>query len=143
MAAVTSSARVAIQPHQRRAVWIFAGAQFAYTAWFALAAYLALARAAQFAGHFYIPGQGDQYTANADVNSGWPWEFPVTMTAQLGPLLAPISLIAAIYLLVMLGYRRGVRALWLTLLGSTVAVAATVVVSWTSPGQSVIGWILD
>lgn len=143
MAAVVTAGRTVMEPGRRRALWIFAGAQFAYTAWFAVAACLALARAAHFAGHFYIPAEGDRYTASADVSAGWPWAGPVTMTAALGPLLAGISVTVAICLLVVLGYRRGARALWLSLLGSTVAVVATVLAAGTEPGRSIIGWLMD
>lgn len=49
MATVTSAVRPA--PGRRTGAWVFAGAQLAYAVWFAVAAWLALARAAQFAGH--------------------------------------------------------------------------------------------
>lgn len=143
MATATPAGRTALAPGRRRAARVLAGAQFGYTAWFAAAAYLALARAAHFAGHYYVPAQGDQYTADADVNSGWPWASAVITTAALGPLLAAVSIVVSSCLLVMLGYRRGHRALWLTLLGSTVAVVATVAVGHTSAGSSVINWVLD
>lgn len=122
---------------------MLAGVQFAYAAWFAVAAYLALARAAQFAGHYYVPAEGDEFTAGADVNSGWPWASAVGTTASLGPLLSAVSIAMSVWLLVVLGYGRGRRTLWLTLLGSTVAVLATVVVAGTSAGRSVTGWVLD
>jgi hypothetical protein len=108
-----------------------------------VAACLALARAAHFAGHYYVPAQNDKYTATVDIADGWPWASAVAITATIGPLLAAVSVTVSSCLLLVLGYRRGRRALWLTLLGGTVAVAATVVLMVTPAGRSVTGWLLD
>lgn len=140
MATVTSTAKAA--PGKRTGAWVFAGAQLAYAVWFVVAAWLALARAAHFAGHYYIPAQGDAYTAGAYVDEGWPWGSALTMTAMLGPLLAMLSLFVSAGMLV-LGYLRGRRALTITTLVSIVAVLATVVVALSPAGRSVSGWLND
>jgi hypothetical protein len=137
MVTLTSAA-----PRRWTGAWVLVAGQSAYTVWFVLCAYLALARASHFAGHYYVPAQGDRYTAGADVAAGWPWASAVTATAAVGPLVAMLSVAAAVALL-LFGHVRGRRAASLALLVSTIAVLATVVVAVTPAGRSVTGWILD
>jgi hypothetical protein len=140
MATATATAKTA--PGRRTGAWVFAGAQLAYAVWFVLAAWLALTRAAHFAGHYYIPAQADVHTAGADVDDGWPWAPALASTAMMGPLFAAVSILVSAGMLV-LGHLRGRRALTLTALVGTVAVLATVVVALSPAGRSVSGWLID
>jgi hypothetical protein len=122
--------------------WTLAGCQLAYAAWYALCAYLTLAHAAGFAGHWYIPSRDDAYTAEADIWAGWPWATVIGLTAPMAPVVAALSLIvsAAVFLT---GYARGNRALTVTLIAGAVAMVAVTVVSLTPAAQSVTGWLMD
>jgi hypothetical protein len=144
MTAVTSTRVAATRPHN--GVWVLAGLQCAYAVWFVVCAWLALARARHFAGHYYIPALNDRYTADADVPGGWPWAGAVTNTAMVGPLFSMLLAAASAGWLVLgslLGHFRGRRAAFFTLLSGTVVVLATVVVVLSPAGRSVTGWLLD
>src|SRR3954465_11080181 len=69
--------------------WAVTFAQLAYVGWFGVCVWVALVRAAHFAGHYYIPYQGDPYTADAVIFTGWSsWFYkPMAMTAVLQPLI--------------------------------------------------------
>lgn len=127
--------------------WAVTSVQLAYVGWFGVCVWVALVRAAHFAGHYYIPYQGDPYTANADVFTGWSrWFYtPMTMTAGLQPLM-PIMVLGSIgvtaWQLTQPSTRRN-RVLLSLLVASTLLVVATFILANTTAGESVSNWILD
>ena len=68
------------------------------------------------------------------------WRIVLLWTAQLGPLLAGVSLIPSVLLLVF-GYARGRRALTVAMTAGSVAALATLIVSLTPPGHQITGWL--
>src|SRR5690242_4668862 len=76
-------------PNSTASAWAVTSVQLVYVGWFGVCVWVALVRAAHFAGHYYIPYQGDPYTANVDVFTGWSsWFYtPMTMTAGLQPFI--------------------------------------------------------
>src|SRR3954471_825007 len=122
--------------------WFVVGAKYTFAAWFALCAYLALARAAHFAGHWYLPSRDDPYTASADISGGWPWAFPVTETIPAAAMLAAVGLVVSGGMFVT-GYARGHRALTISMIGSTVAMLVVMVAALTPAGLAVSGWLID
>jgi hypothetical protein len=127
-----------------RAVWFLASLQFAYVSWFGVCVWVALARAAHFAGHLYIPHQGDQYTATADVWTGWSSGFigPMAATATLQPFIVLASIGVSAWLLVQ-KRTRSHPILFSVLLVSALLVLATFVLAALPAGRSISGWILD
>src|SRR5262249_9005294 len=125
-----------------RSAWVVTSVLLAYVAWFVVCLWVALARAAHFAGHLYVPYQGDAYTANADVwTGGWSWfAGPVTLTAQLHPLFAFASIGLAAWQLAQKRVRSTAIA-YAGLLISTVLVLASLVAALTPAGRSITGWI--
>jgi hypothetical protein len=117
-------------------------AQYAFGALVAACGYLALARAAHFAGHWYVPSVDDRYTATADIYADWPWATLVSFTVPIAPMVAGLGLVVSAVLF-LLGYTRGHRALTLALIGSTAVTLATLAVTVTPPAQALIGWVVD
>ncbi|MEV6305543.1 hypothetical protein AB0M02_39435 [Actinoplanes sp. NPDC051861] len=122
--------------------WLLAAAQCAFALWFAASVYLALKRASQFAGYFYVPSAGDALTAEIDVAGGWGWALPVTWTLTMGPLLAGLSFVASVVLLVT-RHARGNRGLLIVMIGGAAAAALTVAVGVTPDVLSIAGWLSD
>ncbi|GAA4604037.1 hypothetical protein BJY16_004838 [Actinoplanes octamycinicus] len=118
--------------------WVLVAALYGYAAWYALCLCLALARAADLAGHWYLPSANDVYTANADVNAGWTWSTPVLFTVPTAPLVAGLGLFV-VGMLAVLGRTRHRRPL----LGGVAALVLVMVVSLTTAGQSLAGWLID
>jgi hypothetical protein len=126
----------------RPGLWVLAVAQYLYAAWFAVCVYLAFARAAQFAGHWYIPSRDDAFTANADITAGWAWASPVTMTVSSVWIVVAFALvISAVSFL--FDYTSGRRALAVALIGSTTAMLLTAVAASTPAIHSLNGWLID
>ena len=122
--------------------WLLAAAQCAFALWFAACIYLALKRASQFTGYFYIPGADDPFTAEIDVAGGWGWALPVTWTLTMGPLLAGLSFVASVILL-LTRHASGNRGLLLVMIGGAVAAVLTVAVGVTPDVLSIAGWLSD
>jgi predicted lysophospholipase L1 biosynthesis ABC-type transport system permease subunit len=105
---------------------------------------VALARAAAFSGHLYLPRQGDDATGNADL---WPglwggvWLVLVVVIGMV-PLAAAGTAIVAVARLA--SHRmRAESARWRSLLVSTI-LAALVVAAWLSPQSTTLyTWLLD
>jgi hypothetical protein len=108
----------------------------------ARAVYLALSRAAHFAGHFYVPRLGDRYTANADITDGWSWAQPLMLTATAGLMFAILSIPVAVGLLLTQSVRRR-RPLFYALLTGSLLVMATIAAVSSPPGRAIVGWIMD
>ncbi len=128
----------------RRTAWIVTSVQFAYVVWFGVCVWVALVRAAHFAGHFYIPYQSDPYTAGADVFTGWSSGFatPMMMTAVLQPFIAFASIGVTAWQLAQSSTRSSRILLWLLVI-SAVLVFTTYVLANIPAGKSISGWILD
>lgn len=127
-----------------RTAWIVTALQFGYAAWFGFCVWAALTRAADFAGHIYVPYQGDPYTENADIWSG-SWSGlagPLELTASVYPFVFFASLGFSIWQLALASTRRN-KILFSLLLTSAILVLATFVLGVTPAGQSIAGWILD
>jgi hypothetical protein len=124
-----------------RAAWVVMLAQFGYVLWFGVYVWAALARAAHFAGHFYVPHQGDQYTADADILAGWSSGFRtlMVMTAQLQPFVVLASIGLSAWQLASKSTRRRRVLFWLPLVSSALVFATLVFPA----GRSISGWILD
>jgi hypothetical protein len=139
----TAHAGIAVE-RSTRAAWIVMLAQFAYVLWFGVCVWVALARAADFAGHLYVPHQGDQYTAGANIFTGWSSGFstPMMLTAQLYPFIALGSIGVSAWQLAA-KITRSSRILFWLLLISAVLVFATFVLANIRAGRSISGWILD
>jgi hypothetical protein len=127
-----------------RAAWVLAALQLAYVGWFGVCIWVALARAAHFAGHLYIPYQGDPYTASADIWTGpWSWfSMPIMLTAYVCPFIAPGAALLSAVLLPQKHIRTN-KVLFSVLLISALLVVATLVLAVLPAGRSTIGWILD
>jgi hypothetical protein len=121
----TLTAPRAVSSRKRSGGWALAAGQGAYALWFAGCAAWAVPR----------------YHADVDLQSVWPW-LALLLTAQVGLIISALSLIASGWLLVF-GYARGRRGLFIALLGSTLAVLVTIVLALTPTGLSVMGWLLD
>src|SRR5262245_57214797 len=122
--------------------WLVAGVEYAFAAWYAVCAYLALARAKDFAGHWCLPARDDVYTEKAIVYGGWAMAYPVTLTITSAAVLAALGLIVNGGMFAV-GYPRGSRALTVSLIGSSVALLLVLIVSLTPPALAVSGWLLD
>ncbi len=103
---------------------------------------LALFRAADIAGHWYIPAQGDAFTEDADIAAGRWWFLLVGMFVSSAPMSAGLGLFSSA-MLFLLGYGRGDRRLTRALILSTLATTAVLAVSLTPAAQSLSGWLLD
>ena len=127
-----------------RAVWVVSVLQLGYVVWFGVCVWVALARAAHFAGHLYIPYQGDPYTASADIWTGWSSWFitPMTMTVLLEPFIAVASIGVSVWFLGQERTRNNIM-LFSVLLVSALLVMATLVLTIVPAGRSISGWILD
>jgi hypothetical protein len=127
-----------------RGAWILMAAQFAYVIWFGVCVWVTLAMAAHFAGHVYVPHQGDRYTAEADIFTGWArgFETPLTITIMLQPIIALASIGVTVWQLAQQDTRARRLAFWL-LLTSAVLVFATFVLANAPAGRAISGWILD
>lgn len=108
---------------ERNGGWVLAGVQGAYALWFAGCA------------TWTVP----HYAADRQVDGLW-WVV-LLWTAQLGPLLAGVSLIPSVGLLVF-GYARGRRALAVAMVAGSVAAVGTLAVALTPAGQQITGWLL-
>ncbi|SLL99660.1 MULTISPECIES: hypothetical protein [unclassified Actinoplanes] len=127
---------------RRTGVWVLSGAQYALAALTALCACSALARAADFAGHWYVPSPDDRYTANADVLTGWTGGYFVTFFLPVAPLLAGLGLAVSVALFLQ-GHTAGRRGLTATLAGSAVAMLLVLVAAVSPAGMSLITWLID
>jgi hypothetical protein len=127
-----------------RAVWVVSLLQLGYVIWFGVCVWVALARAAHFAGHLYIPYDGDEYTASADIWTGWSsWlKMPMMATVLLEPFIALASIGASARLLAQ-KHTRDNRILFSVLLVGALLVLATLVFAIVPAGRSISGWILD
>ncbi|MEV4638144.1 hypothetical protein AB0J80_12415 [Actinoplanes sp. NPDC049548] len=137
-----AAARSAVPVRSRSDVWLLVVAQYGYAAWFAVCVYLALARAAQLAGHWYVPAANDAFTGNADIMAGWAWASPVTTTLSSAWMVLPVALIASAVSF-LFGYTSGRRALSVALIGSTIAMLLTAVAASTPVIHSISGWLID
>jgi hypothetical protein len=140
MTIVASAGKMSTRVRNRG--WLLVAAQFGFAAWFVLCSWLALARAAHFAGHWYLPTRDDPYTANADIYGGWPWAYPVTITMTSAAMVAAVALIVTTFFL-LTGDARGSRALTVAMAGGAVAMLLVLVASLTPAGLAVSGWLLD
>ncbi len=127
-----------------RGAWTFAGLQYAYLVWFGVCVTVALVRAADFAGHVYLPYQGDAYTENVEVFSGWasPFGQPMLLTALLQPVIAFAAVVATGIHLVQAKVRASRPLFWAILVGG-ILVFGTFLLAELPPGRSVTNWILD
>ncbi|RZU51604.1 hypothetical protein EV385_3436 [Krasilnikovia cinnamomea] len=117
-------------------------AQYVFAAWYAVCGYLALAYAAQLAGHWYIPSFHDPYTTDADASADWAWKGPVTITIVMAPLIAWVSLFVSLAVFLIRG-ASGSRKLTFALIGSSALMVLVIVVSYTPAGLSVSDWLND
>jgi hypothetical protein len=127
-----------------RLAWFLASLQLLNSLWFGLCVWVALARAAHFAGHLYIPYQGDPYTGSVPIWTGW-WSwfiFPIMMTVLLQPFVAPASIGVSAWLLAQKRTCND-KFLFSVLLISTLLVLACFVLMIVPAGRLVSGWILD
>ena len=127
-----------------RAAWYLASLQLLFVVWFGVCVWVALARAAHFAGHLYLPYESDAYTESADVWTGWSSWFigPITATVLLQPFVTPASIGASVWLLAQKRTRDN-AVLFSVLLVSALLVVAALVLRILPAGVSVSGWILD
>jgi len=127
-----------------RAAWFQASLQLVYVIWFGTCVWVALARAAHFAGQLYIPYQGDPYTASVDIWTGWSSGFigPMMATVLLQPFVAPVSIGVSAWLLTQKRTRHNM-ILFAVLLFSTLLMVACFVLAIVPAGRSVGDWILD
>ncbi|WP_433824730.1 hypothetical protein ACQP2E_21545 [Actinoplanes sp. CA-015351] len=131
-------------PFSRRRTggWLVAAFPFAFAVWYAVCFGLALARAREFAGHWYIPSMNDEYTATADIWAGWRMSWLVAYSISWAPLLAGFTLFVT-GMLFILGYQSGHRRLSIALIGGAVMSLLILVVAVTPAAQSVSVWLLD
>ncbi|MBU2664916.1 hypothetical protein KOI35_15545 [Actinoplanes bogorensis] len=125
----------------KASAWTLVWAQYGYALLYAVCAYAAMAHAADLAGRWYVPAQGDAVTESLDV-TGWAWSIPAGMVLTMAPVLAGLGLlVSGLAFLVRLagGNRRLTRAL----IGSTAVMLVLLIVSLTPAAQSVGGWLLD
>ncbi|MEU8008013.1 hypothetical protein AB0B66_43235 [Catellatospora sp. NPDC049111] len=120
-----------------RVQYVLAGAYF-------LAVAVALGRAAQLAGRFYLPHQGDEATGTADI---WPgvlaavW-LAITFVLSIAPILAGLTALYAIVLLASARLRAD-RRRWRSLAASTVLSALAFAASLTPQARTLLVWLLD
>jgi hypothetical protein len=126
----------------RTAGWVLAGTQVGFAAWFAICFLLALARAREFSGFWYIPAIDDRYTATADITGGWGWAFVVTTTMGVAPMVLGIGLVAST-LTLLVGYAAGNRRLRAALVTGLVVTLLTLAFAITPMALSVSGWLSD
>jgi hypothetical protein len=119
----TLTRRRPVRRRERTGGWALAAVQGAYALWFVGCAI------------WTVP----QYAADRQVDGLW-WIL-LLWTAQLGPLLAGVSLIPSVGLLAF-GYARGRRGLTVSMAAGSVAALATLAVGLTPAGQDITGWLL-
>ncbi|GAB1645788.1 hypothetical protein [Krasilnikovia sp. MM14-A1259] len=139
---MTMAARTTARVKGRPGVKLLMTAQYVFVAWYALCGYLVLARAAHFAGHWYVPSFNDGYTSEADFSADWAWAVPAKATVAMAPLIAWVSLFVSSAVFLIRG-AAGSRKLTFALVGSSVLTVLVVVVSFTPAGLSVSNWLLD
>jgi hypothetical protein len=127
-----------------RAGWVVASLQLAYVAWFLVCVWVVFALADHFAGHVYIPYQGDPYTADADVFSGWASLFwtPMAMTAVFQPFTVMAFIGLSVWQLAQPRIRAN-RVLFWTLVVCALLILGTFILAELPAGRSITGWILD
>ena len=141
-APVTTKARRQVPAHERTAVRLAVVVEWAYAALYVACVVLALARAADLAGHWHIPARDDAFTAGADITAGRPWTVAVGVIVSSAPIVAGLGLFGSA-LLFLTGYARGDRPLIRALIRSTVITTVVLAVSLTAQAQSLSGWLLD
>lgn len=141
-AVTTVAARRRIPAHERAAVRLVVLAEWAFTVAYVGGVLVALVRAADIAGHWYIPGQGDAFTADADIAAGRWWFIPVGLLVSSAPIAAGLGLFSSA-MLFLLGFGRGDRRLVMALILSTLVTTLVLAASLTPPAQSLSGWLLD
>ncbi|WP_250006378.1 hypothetical protein [Actinoplanes sp. M2I2] len=138
----TVATRISVPTRSRAGGWVLVAAQAGFAALYAICCYLALARAAELAGRWYLPSQDDPFTADLDVTGAWPWAWVVAYVVSSALMVTVLSLfVSAIVFLS--GYARGHRRLRMALAGSTAATFLVLVVSLTPAAQLLAGWLLD
>jgi hypothetical protein len=139
----TAHARPAMTKSTRLA-WFQASLQLVCVFWFGVCVWVALARAAHFAGHWYIPYDGDPYTASVDIWAGWSrgFEAPMMATVVLEPGVALVLIGVSAWLLAQKRTRNNI-ILFSVLLISTLLVVACFVLRIVPAGRSISDWILD
>lgn len=142
MTALVARPGAPTRSRHRTGGWVLAAAQYGFTVWYAVCLWLALARAAHFAGRWYVPSQGDAYTGNADIMAGWPWALVVWLTVPAAWMVGLLSLFVSAVVF-WSGYPKGHRRLTIALLGGGAAMLLTLAVSMTPAAQSISGWLLD
>jgi hypothetical protein len=121
MTTMTASIRSAYR--KRSGGWGLAGAQLVYALWFTGCAVYAVTH---YPDYEYIGLRGEL----------------LAMTAQVGLIMAAVSVVASGWLLVF-GYARGHRLLTVALVAGTLAALATIVATISPAGQDVLGILLD
>ena len=93
---MTTATHVGTASNTTRGAWTVTAVQWAYIAWFGVCVTVVLFRAADFAGHIYVPHQGDRYTETANIWSGWaaPYGQPLMWTATFQPFIAIAAILA-------------------------------------------------
>ena len=127
-----------------RRTWFLASFQFAYVVWFGVCVWVALARAAHFAGHVYIPYESDPYTASVDIWTGWASWFrgPMMTTVVLQPFVELVLIGVSGWTLAQKRTRSN-KTVFSVLLISTVLVVGCLVLGMLPAGTSISTWILD
>jgi hypothetical protein len=127
-----------------RGAWLLASFQLVYVVWVGVCVWVALARAAHFAGHVYIPSEGDSYTASVDVWTGWSSWFigPMMTTVMLQPFIELVSIGLSGWTLAQRRTREN-KTLFSVLLISALLVVACLVLENVPAGVSISTWILD
>ncbi|MGC5020641.1 hypothetical protein [Micromonospora sp. DT47] len=123
---------------------VLAHMQFALAGVYATAIGVALARAASFSGHLYLPHQGDEATGTADLWPGYwaPVSLMLIVVIGVAPVVATMTALVAVARLVTARARTG-YAHQRSLLVSTVF-AVLVVMSWMTPFvETLHAWLLD
>jgi hypothetical protein len=142
MTALTTRLNVPTAGRRRAGGWVLVAAEFGFTALYAVCFYLALARAAELTGHWYIPSQNDSFTAELDITGSWPWAALVMAVVSSGFMVAVLAFFVSLIVLLS-GYAKGHRRLTAALIASTVTMLLLLIVTLTPAATSVSGWLLD
>ncbi|WP_250034768.1 hypothetical protein [Paractinoplanes maris] len=127
---------------RRAGGWVLVAAELGFVALYAVGLSLSLARAAELAGHWHIPEQGDAFTAELDILGGWTWAFLAVPVVTSGFMVAVVGLLVSLVVLLS-GYAKGHRRLIGALVASTATMVLLLIVTLTPAAMSVSGWLLD
>ena len=142
MTTVTTRLHVPTAGRRRAGGWVLVAAELGFVVLYAVCAWLALARAAELTGHWYVPAQNDVQTADLDITGDWSWAALVTVVVPSGFMVAVLAFFVSLVVLLS-GYAKGHRRLTAALIASTLTMVLLLVVTLTPAATSVSGWLLD